>query len=474
MKNNILYSLLICLIPFMGHANPKTDSIFYIVNGTVKGLKAQKAYLGIYALNKMYLTDSSAIDSFNGKFEFKNKKKSREGLYFISVDTSWLFDIILTKENKNVEFITDTRDVLGNLIFKNSKENQAYINVTNQMNLSRKKLESMALFAKMLMQASKDKEVMKEHQVRIKQVYQEMDSITEVSSKLYKGTFFENLLNASKNVKVPEDIKENINGKFNPVFFNYILNNYWKNFNFKDERLLTTKILKAKIDLYFEKMVPRYADSMYIYIDKLMLQAKENQVVYNEVLRILTQKYDDINLMGGDAILIHLVDKYHHNPLSTTMKEQMEALDYRANLYRPNVIGKIAPDFTLKNERDSTYNLHNSINKFTVLFFYSSLCSHCKASMPTIAETYNLYKDKGFSFVAINNDPDIGLWKGFLAENPSYDWINLYEKGENSKLVDLYAAYFLPAIYILDENKKIIAKRMKPEDLQGILKTINQ
>ncbi len=475
MKKYILYLFIICLSPFFSNATPDTDSIFYNINATIKGFKGKKAYIGIYNFDKMYVADSTLIDTASGSFQFKSNKKTREGLYFISIDTTWILDIILTKSNQKIDFITDTRDIFGNLVYKNSKENQAYVNITNQIKDRRTKLESMAQFAQMLMKATKnDKDMKKEYQIRVKEVYKEMDSITDSNIIKFKGTFLESLLKASRNIKVPESIQERVDGNFNMKYFHYILNHYWDEFNFKDERLLTTKLLKSKIETYFDKMVPQNADSVYLYIDKLMLKATSNKLVYNETLRILTQKYDNINLMGGDAILIYLVDKYHHNPLSTTIKEQLEALDYRANLYKPNTIGKIAPDFTLKTEKDSSYNLHKSINKYTVLFFYSSLCNHCIAALPAISEAHLKYKDKGFSFVAINTDPEVSLFQKFVTDNPKYDWINLYEKGDNSKLVESYAAYFLPAIYILDENKTIIAKRMKPENLDNILNSLDQ
>ena len=60
-------------------------------------------------------------------------------------------------------------------------------------------------------------------------------------------------------------------------------------------------------------------------------------------------------------------------------------------------------------------------------------------------------------------------WTKFLSEHNLFDWINVWDKDHLSQFKILYDARTTPGIYILDENKKIIAKKMTIEQLDSIL-----
>jgi hypothetical protein len=64
-------------------------------------------------------------------------------------------------------------------------------------------------------------------------------------------------------------------------------------------------------------------------------------------------------------------------------------------------------------------------------------------------------------------------WVNFVNENKLYDWMNAW----NPYSYDFKMKYDIlttPQIFVLDENKKIIAKKIGPEQIEEIIKAIQK
>lgn len=84
---------------------------------------------------------------------------------------------------------------------------------------------------------------------------------------------------------------------------------------------------------------------------------------------------------------------------------------------------------------------------------------------------YQQLKDKGVKVLAIHMIASVEgkrKWIDFVNEHRMYDWINAWSP-YSYEYKDLYDVYSTPIIYILDENKKIIAKRISPEQITEII-----
>lgn len=51
-------------------------------------------------------------------------------------------------------------------------------------------------------------------------------------------------------------------------------------------------------------------------------------------------------------------------------------------------------------------------------------------------------------------------WKEFIEEKDLYDFINVWDPYNRTGFRDLYDIYSTPVIYVLDSEKKIMAKRI--------------
>ena len=52
------------------------------------------------------------------------------------------------------------------------------------------------------------------------------------------------------------------------------------------------------------------------------------------------------------------------------------------------------------------------------------------------------------------------------------NWLNVLDTKTDSDIQKKYATWNLPTLYLLDKEKKIVAKRLKAEDLPEMIKAI--
>jgi len=65
-------------------------------------------------------------------------------------------------------------------------------------------------------------------------------------------------------------------------------------------------------------------------------------------------------------------------------------------------------------------------------------------------------------------ESDIDLWKKFIREH-NLKWINVSDLYNNTRFRDFYDIYSTPVIYLLDDKKRIIAKRLDTEKLRDFI-----
>lgn len=60
----------------------------------------------------------------------------------------------------------------------------------------------------------------------------------------------------------------------------------------------------------------------------------------------------------------------------------------------------------------------------------------------------------------------------FLTEMKMENWTNVLDMKIDSDIQKKYVSWNLPTLYLLDKEKKIVAKRLKAEDLPEMIKAI--
>ena len=157
--------------------------------------------------------------------------------------------------------------------------------------------------------------------------------------------------------------------------------------------------------------------------------------VFQYVVQFITNKYQNSEIMGMDAVFVHMALNYYcpgpNKPSRAywMSDENLEKLCERARKMAPLVIGSKAPNIILTDSTEQNWiGFHGLPQEYVVLIFWDPHCGHCKKEMPGWYEVYkNEMKDLGIEVFAVAKAVDESLmrdWKKFLREN-DLNWINV-------------------------------------------------
>src|ERR1041385_3770660 len=125
----------------------------------------------------------------------------------------------------------------------------------------------------------------------------------------------------------------------------------------------------------------------------------------------------------------------------------------------------------MQDENLQPRSMYDIKEKFTVLFIFLPTCSHCRAEMPKLLEFYNENKKKlSVEVFAVATDTSMKLMKEFIKEFKT-PWITVSgpRSYSNVHFSKLYQSETTPTIYVLDEKKTIIAKKIAASQLENFI-----
>ena len=137
-------------------------------------------------------------------------------------------------------------------------------------------------------------------------------------------------------------------------------------------------------------------------------------------------------------------------------------------MFYRNPLDKPVTDLELrtpKNKKMRIYDVPEA--EYTVLYFYSMDCALCNAVTEELGKMYRQYSPSEVQFIAVYTGRDRS-WKKYIKENDP-GWINLWDQKRTSGMFDKYDLMDVPAIYLLDSEKKTVAKDINPDVLGALL-----
>jgi len=122
----------------------------------------------------------------------------------------------------------------------------------------------------------------------------------------------------------------------------------------------------------------------------------------------------------------------------------------------PELVNQVAPTFelpALDGQKVSLASFHGK--KKLVLSFWASWCGPCKTEMPILREFYERHRQEAdrFEFLAISIDDEQRAAERFATEMKLPFPVLLDPK---SQAADLYGVDAIPALFIVNENGKVI------------------
>ena len=144
--------------------------------------------------------------------------------------------------------------------------------------------------------------------------------------------------------------------------------------------------------------------------------------------------------------------------LYSMMHEREKAAEYRLRAAELS-IGRLAPDFTLKDINGETVSLKDFRGKVVLLDFWATWCGPCIHELPNLKALYEKHKDNSdFALIGISSDVNDETVVKFVA-NHEMPWIHIRETEE---MQAKYNVIGIPHYTVIDKNGLI-----REENLRG-------
>jgi thiol-disulfide isomerase/thioredoxin len=449
----------------------------YQIKVKIEGYQGKEAYLGYYFGDKQYLKDTSYLES-DGYFYFENPEQLAGGIYLIVMPPdNQFFQILVDKDNQWFTVETEAPDFVTPMKFKGSSDNQHFNDYIKFLNDKRPEAEALR---KQLDESGNENNTKQKLETKINTIDQDVKKYQLDLISKFSNTLTAAIIRANMPFDMPEFTGEQKEKEMNQFY--WLRQHWFDNIDLTDPRMIRTPFLFQKIDHYVQKMTVQHPDSIVIAVDYILEKTRPAEETFRYFLIHFLNFYAKSNLVGMDAVYVHVAEKYYATGLAAwTDAEQIEKIVDNATRLKPLLIGKTAPDIEMETQTGSRISLHQFKSPFTVLFFWDPDCGHCKSSMPDMVKFAKEYKSKGIAVFAVctklvtrDDNGNLSLkevnscWD-LIKEKEMDVFFNTVDPYHRSRYKTIYDLRSTPQIYVLDENKVILSKRIGEKQLPELM-----
>lgn len=442
----------------------------YKIKVQLSGITDSVCYLANYYGDKTYLTDTAYTDS-KGRFTFEGDSSLPGGVYIIAGQSNNKYLEIIIDKSQQFSVSADLKTIMTDVKFEKSDENVLFFDFIQYNMKIRKEQDALRKRLKDGQLPSDSAGIIKN---RIEYLTKDIDAFQDKIILDNPGSFTSVMLKAMKEPEV-KNVPILPNGREDSVYrYQYYKSHFWDNYDLNDDRMLRTPLFHKRLDRYFKDIVYQNPDSIIVAADAFINKTKGSKEVYKYTVWFLTYKFETSKIMGFDEIFVHMVDTYYATGNafwtdSTTLKSLVK----NANALRPILIDEIAPELILIDTAGKFVSLHHSPAKYMIVLFYESDCGHCRSEIKELKQWTDT-QDMGLQVFAVCTDTSLVKWKKFI-KSSQLNWINVNATRSITRdYHQLYNISMTPTIFLLDEKKKIIAKRLKAEQLIPFLRNYDK
>jgi thiol-disulfide isomerase/thioredoxin len=461
----------------------------------VEGAKDTTVFLTKYYGSKLFYADTAIMKG--GVVEFTAKPDLKPGILALLMPGQKYFEFIYNNEEISIE--TKGPDFITPMKVKKSEENKLFISYIQFLQNQRKVAQVV----------SQEKEKAAKGSPEYKLYSDRLDSISN-GVVAYQNNLIANnptrlvskIIKMSMDINVPEAPRNEKGQIIDSNFrYNYYRAHYWDNVDLADDRLVNINVFGSKIEYFFGKnMLIQHPDTILKVAFSIIDKLNNKSEMFKYWVDYVTNSFGKSNIMGMDKVYVYMVNKYYcqtdkdGNSIAFWMKDKAKLDELcKENKVRMNLVqGVRPPNIILRDSTDVNWRDFYSLkSEYTILYFWDPECGHCKKTTPKLQTLYEKkFKERNIEIFAVGKATfeDFEKWKKFIRDN-KLTFINvgltksLYEAAkENPSLFipkyttleslnyhDTYDIYATPRIFVLDKDKKIIAKQLTISQLEDFL-----
>lgn len=248
------------------------------------------------------------------------------------------------------------------------------------------------------------------------------------------------------------------------TYFNHVREDFLKTIDFSNQYLQSSDFLTEKILVFIFDLVSNPDNAFYKeQVDRLVKSIADVNTVYKTtILNLIWQQFV---AMENDAVANYITDAYLMQLAKDTNNQ---ALLDTITTHKKISIGVTAPDFELTIDGNPTSLLNLKESENYLLVFWSSTCGHCLKELPQLNNYLKEVAKKDLTVIAFAIEDYEQSWKETIQQFP--DFVHVLGLGKwDNPISKAYGVHATPSYFLLDKDKKIVAKPYDLEALESIL-----
>lgn len=175
-----------------------------------------------------------------------------------------------------------------------------------------------------------------------------------------------------------------------------------------------------------------------------------------------------LNVIAGNTMQFQktapLFDK-----LSPAVKQTPLGKDFASRLEtaKKTLNGVVMPSFTSLDTARKEVHLKEVVQhaKVTLVDFWASWCSPCRAENPNVVKAFNAFHEKGFDIISVSLDDNAARWKAAIIKD-GMPWHHVSGlKKWDEPVAKFFGIQGIPDNFLLDEQGRVIARGLKGAEL---------
>jgi thiol-disulfide isomerase/thioredoxin len=400
---------------------------------------------------------------------FKGAKKLPGGIYLVGYPNKSGFFEILVDKQQHFTVKADTATLSKGAQFENSPDNQMFTAYQQQMGIRGKKITELQTRLKNAVSKADSAAISAELSKEDKAVTAYREDIIRNNPDALLSV----LLITMREPKLEGALKDPRNKEDSIAAYAYYKSHFWDGVNLWDGRLAYTPFFDEKLDKYFNQLVVPHPDTVIKEIDRMLGFASINDEMNRFMLVKFVNRYLNQKYMWEDAVFVHLFEKYFSQKSYPWLNEAgRKTITDRAYSLMSNIMGTPASDVELPDANGKPVSLYATPADFMVVVFWDPTCGHCKETLPKLDSLYRArWEADSIKIFAVAKETDgtKADWQRFIKDNKIGDWLHVYYSKEADKsrtdngipgYSQLYDVQSFPTLYLLDKDKRIIAKKL--------------
>lgn len=450
----------------------------YKIDLTIKPYQNQWVYLAYYYGGIKGLADSIYLDA-NSRGAISGDKALQQGVYIVASPAKTILFEMLIPEDQVFSISMDTLQPEASLVFEGSEENSLFTEYTRFIGPRAMAIEE----AKKQLDSTKDAATKAKLTKEMEQYGNEINDFRLDVIKKKPQSMLALLFKTMQEVPLPEKLQKPKTRADTLAQYRYGKEHYWDNFDFMDGRLVRTPIFENKLKNYINNWVMPDADSIIFEQNWMMALGRNDPEMSRYLISYFIDNFMYPKIMGQDKVFLNTYEKYvaNNNPATSWLNEkQRKAITERAYMVMANQLGAPAYDMALVDTAGKTRKLYDVKSDYVVVVFWDPHCGKCREELPKIDSLYAAsWKKKNVQVYAVMvNEESVADWAPFIRKTGK-GWVHVHqtkemreaeEKAQQANFRQLYDMRSTPTLFLLDRDKRIVAKNLGLEDLENVLK----